>query len=184
MAKILTVFRLIVSPQSMWSRIFSNSSSGTTELTVYYPLVGLLAVSSFLKLVYDPLATLHAVLIGAVVSFVAFFLGYIVASFVISMLLPKIQEQGKVTSDGRVRTFVMYNMSILVLIEIVKNFLPVDMPLIYIFLLYILYVISKSVKFFSIGHDKNMIFVCGAFCVIVFMPAVFSLVLNKLMPAV
>lgn len=185
MARILTVFRLIGSPQAEWSRIFGNSSSGTLEMNMYYPLVGILAVSAFMSLVYDPLCTLHSAIIDAVVLFVSFFLGYVVVSFLISMLLPKIQQPGKVVSDGRVRTFVMYNMSVMVLIEIVKNFLPVsDMPLMYLFLLYILYLISKGSKYFFIEQERTVLFVVGAFCLIVSMPALFSFVLRIFIPSV
>lgn len=185
MTGVLNVLRLVGSPQSMWERIFGCSSSGSLELNMYYPLVGLLAASSFMKLAYDPLSTLQSVIIGAVVLFVSFFLGYVVASILISMLLPGIQEKGKATSDGRVRTFVMYNMSIFVLIEIVKNLLPVeDMPLMYVFMLYILYVISKSARFFSLKPERSVLFTVGTFCVIVFTPALFSMILYKLIPTV
>lgn len=184
MRKIATVFRLIVSPQATWSRIFKSSSSASLERTMYYPLVGLLAVSSFMILVYNPMSTLHMAIIGAVMEFVAFFLGYVVASFLISILLPKLQQAGKVTTDGRVRTFVIYNMSILVLIELVRNLLPTDdMPLLYIFTLYILYVIFRSVKFFSLESDKEAVFTVCAFLIIVALPYVVLMLINKLMPS-
>ena len=130
------------------------------------------------------MSTLHMAIIGAVMEFVAFFLGYVVASFLISILLPKLQQAGKVTTDGRVRTFVIYNMSILVLIELVRNLLPTDdMPLLYIFTLYILYVIFRSVKFFSLESDKEAVFTVCAFLIIVALPYVVLMLINKLMPS-
>lgn len=76
-------------------------------------------------------------------------------------------------------------MSVMVLIEIVKNFLPVsDMPLMYLFLLYILYLISKGSKYFFIEQERTVLFVVGAFCLIVSMPALFSFVLRTFIPSV
>ena len=153
MKKLLSIFKLIVSPSNAWHKILNNSSSGTLELSLYYPLIGMLSVSCFAKMLYDKTLVLKNMIIDAAISFAEYFIGYLACAFFISLILPKLQEKDKTVSDGRIKTFVMYNMSILVILDIVQNLLPAEYALLEIFPIYILFIISKAVGFFSLNKD-------------------------------
>lgn len=167
----------------MWGYIFSSStSSRSLEQKLFYPLLGLLAVTSFFQMVYDSSMTLSIGIIIAIIQFVSYYAAYVISSLCISFFLPYTQEQGKTTSDGRIRVLVLYCMSIMVILDIIQNFLPAEYILLNIIPVYIIYLVLCCSSYFHVRKDKELLFVIAAFCMIVFVPIVLSVLLTKLMP--
>ncbi len=181
MKRIVNIFRLIVSPKATWGTLMNGASSSVFEKAMYYPLLAILAITAFVKMLYDNSLTLSMAVMDAINSYISYFLGYIICAFIVSLSLPKIQEADKRVSDGRVKVFVMYNMSFLVILDIVQNFLPADFIFLHVFPLYLLVLISSGMSFFHIDKSKNAIFVLGVFLLVVLMPVVINMLLSKML---
>ena len=170
MKRLINVFKLIVSPGSTWISIFQTSSHQMLERALFYPMIAIYAVSFFLRLVYDPTLDFSEVLTDAIIGFVAYFIGYLIVAQILNIVIPKLQEEGKSSSEGKIRTFVIYSMSILLMIDILQNLLPSNLILLTILQFYLVYVIDKAKTQFHLNEDKTLVFLVVSFALIFIAP--------------
>lgn len=182
MKEIITVLRLIIAPKSTWNTIFKRQEPiNLVERNLFYPLIGILAVSSFMIIVYEDIS-LSAIIREAIINFITYFIGYIICAFCLSLLLPKIQEENKSASDQKIKTLILYNMSFVVIINIIQNMLPTEMILLSFLPLYMLFMLSNCTEIFSIKKDLTPYFTFGAFIIIFIIPLLLNSFLNYVMP--
>ena len=171
MKKLGQVLKLIISPRETWSRVLQNTSSVETERSLYYPLLALLAISAVGLFWKEQEPTVSRTLVYGLINFISYFLGYIFVSYIMSFAISFFADKASKPSSGKVRTFVMYNMSFLILIDIVRNLLMYE----YIVLFqrnsfYLLVIIWQSCHTFDLDKEKSAYFIVGSFLLIVFVP--------------
>lgn len=182
MKEIITVLRLIIAPKSTWNTIFKRQEPiNLVERNLFYPLIGILAASSFMIIAYEDIS-LSAIIREAIINFITYFIGYIICAFCLSLLLPKIQEENKSASDQKIKTLILYNMSFVVIINIIQNMLPAEMILLSFLPLYMLFMLSNCTEIFSIKKDLTPYFTFGAFIIIFIIPLLLNSFLNYVMP--
>ncbi len=128
---------LIVSPKMGWEKINLSGVSTTRVLQgAFYPLLALLAVSSFALMAFDSTTwTLARTLMYATVQFCSFFATYFIASYFLGAFFPEIVRTH--SANIRLNNFIAFNLMFLVLLEIGKNLLnqgfsPINFLLIYV----------------------------------------------------
>ena len=148
MGMIKNIAHVIVSPQDGWETV-NMSDCRTQDLLskAFYPLLGVLALSSFVPMIaYDHTITLAQSLTGAMIAFFSYFVTYFVAVQVLGMAFPELVNT-KVASD-RLSDYVLYNLIILVLVSIVRNILPTDfMPIAIMGFLYVPWVAYRGTAY-------------------------------------
>ncbi|MCH5235930.1 MAG: hypothetical protein J1E16_11615 [Muribaculaceae bacterium] len=120
----------------------------------FYPILALLAVSKFAEFFYYVNVSLAEVLTQAVISFVAFFLGYFCIMMLISWVIPK--EMKEKYNDKFAKNFTIISLSTLALFSIITNFLPMIWPILIFLPLWTLYLMYKGIRFFHFPVDKEM----------------------------
>lgn len=137
------ISQLIISPANGWEDIAARSQAPADILRIgYYPLAAVTAASVFVRLFYGGTRLYHpATLIAeAVVTFVMFFASYFLASFCWTIFAGNFSARSEAT-EKKQNTFIIYNLSLLALIQIIGNCLPISLSLVQFLPLFILVVI-------------------------------------------
>ena len=183
MRDLLSVLRFLVSPASSWAVARrSTRPVAEQERGWFYPLLAVVAASAFVQMAYG--ASLTASLVRAVALFSALFGGSLLCPVLISLSLQRLKTDGdRPVAEWELKLFSMYNLSVLALVAIIQNLLPVELLPLYILPVYLLFAISKCAPFFGISNEeKRMLFVFGTFLIIILVPLVILLILWQFMP--
>ena len=185
MKELKNVFKLIIFPAQTWGYVLQGGvPSATIERNLFYPLIGVTALSCFCQMFYFDELKLSAAIISAIVNFAAYFLGYIVSVMAIAWMLGKIAEKNSKISEGRIKELVMMNLSVLMILAILQNLLPTSLILLELFKLYLLFIISKSLSYFPVQGENRSYYVLGVFVAVMFSVELVRLVFNLIMPEV
>lgn len=163
------ILQLIISPKNGWCDIAkSNCDQKLLMTTGFYPLLGLASLSSFAGVFFDVDMTLVRALQDAIVIFISYFITYFLAELLFSTFLgPLMNYSGgggvddetasvRYVSDNRLYcTFIIYNLSILVLITLIRNLLPVELSLIQFLPFCVAFIMWKGTEYMSIPEKKT-----------------------------
>lgn len=185
MKELKNVFKLIIFPAQTWGYVLQGGvPSATIERNLFYPLIGVTALSCFCQMLYFDELKLSAAMINAIVYFASYFLGYIISVMAIAWMLGKIAEKGSKISEGRIKKLVMMNMAVLMILAIIQNLLPTSLVLLELFKLYLLFIISKSLSYFPVQGENKTYYVLGSFIAVLFSVELVKFVFNLIMPEV
>lgn len=169
------ILLLIVSPYEGWIYVKKYSVPVQVMLSrVFYPMLAVLAITAFAKLIYNNDVSLAYCIQDAIIDFTKFFLGYHICSYILTGYFPKIVSDAE-TAD-RVNIAIIYNIIILVLLSMVDNLLPTPWLFIKIFYLYIFMISSKSAGF--IGTEQNSFYLYLIAALAIFFPFVIEYLLD------
>lgn len=145
------LMQLILSPAHGWEDI-ARSAEKVDKLrsSGLYPLTAITALSVFLQGIYHVDQGLSDLLIGAVVTFVMFFVGYFCGVFVLTTVMPGIQAPGTHTGERRINTLAIYSTGLLELIAIIANCVPITMALTLFLPLFVVVVIFKGARYLRV----------------------------------
>lgn len=131
-----SLFQLILSPGSGWEDI-SRAGDDPRALANkgLYPLITVAALSVYLKGLWESDMTFLTLTIDAIVTFVMFFAAYFIGVFFVSMIVAE-KSQGT-GMEKRVHSFVNFSIGLLTVMQIISNAMPIELPLIYFFPLYV-----------------------------------------------
>ncbi len=116
-----------------------------------YPLTAGAAASQLANLFYDANASIAGVVIGAVVTFIAFFFGYFTVVGVARSLMRKDSGEWVETPFGK--EYVAFSMSTLALFTIFLTLLPMLEPVIVFLPLWTIYIVCRGVRFLRVPSD-------------------------------
>lgn len=174
---------LIFAPAKGWKRIVrENKPEAVIRSNFVFPLIGLVALSSFLGLVFTE--GLQIALKAACVSFVSYFMSFFVTSFLVNEIVPRF---GIEKNMPRMQIFVGFSSCILYVLNIIieLRFLP-EFFFLQIFVLYTLYVVWESVGtyFKEITEEVRTPFTLLLSFLILLSPILIKKVLCFLMPGI
>ncbi len=174
------VMRFLVAPVSSWQQeMKSERTPAIHEKGWFYPLLAIAAATSFVQMVYG--TSLTAALIRGIAIFAGFFLGYMLCPTLLLQLLGKAKAKGITESD--MKTFVMFNYAVGVVVAIIQNVLPTSLTPLYIFLAYVLFILSKCAHLFGVSTDEQKLrFVFGSFLAMLAVPVAMILILSQFIP--
>ena len=171
MNKLLLTLKLLVSPHSTWARLLGGStSSSESERKLFYPLVFIVALSAVGLLWQEVNLTIGDVVIAAFVQAISFILSLYICVMAISWGLNFAIEKDAFVAPGKVKTFVLYCLAILMLISIVKNLLPAVSVFFDLFPIYLIIPVWQATEFLHIDKEKNAFFVVGATALLIVTP--------------
>ena len=180
MKDLLLALRFLIAPVSSWTMEKQNGHLPSKhERGWFYPLLAVAGASSFVQMLYGE--TLTVALVRGIAMFSAFFLrSAALASSVVRRLRAE-KSESVTESDLKILTMFVY--SIGVIVAIVQNLLPTPMMPLYIFVVYLLFVLSKCAEIFGADTDEKKIwFVFGVFLALALVPIVVVIVIMKFNP--
>ena len=169
MKDLLLALRFLIAPVSSWTMEKQNGHLPSKhERGWFYPLLAVAGASSFVQMLYGETLT------------VALVRGPALASSVVRRLRTE-KSESVTESDLKILTMFVY--SIGVIVAIVQNLLPTPMMPLYIFVVYLLFVLSKCAEIFGADTDEKKIwFVFGVFLALALVPIVVVIVIMKFNP--
>lgn len=156
------LIQLILSPGRGWDDIaLSKLTPRSVAVDGFYPLLGVASVSVFIQYFYNSELTLPVLVESAIITFISYFAGYFLASFLFAVFGSKLIE-GEL-DEKRYDLFILFNLSILVLVDIVANCLPMSLALVEIMPLFVLLVMWMGHRYLHVKADKEARFTvfCG-----------------------
>lgn len=171
---------LLVSPKVGWMYIDDKCNSSQRVLgAFFYPLLAILAVSAFVPMIYDGAShTLSKTLMVAIVQFSTFMLSYYLCVYLLSGFYPQFTRSSLAMS--KLSNYVIYNLSFLVVLSILKNFLPGEFSPLFFLWLYVPYLAYRGVEFLCVDSNKSVKFVVISSIMMMGLPLLIGLILNQL----
>lgn len=143
------ILLLLASPADGWNGVKKYNVPVQVMLSkVYFPLLAVLSVTAFAAMFYKSDVGIAYCIQKAIIEFAKFFLGYHLSSYILTGFFPNIAHD--TDSANKVNIAILYNMVILVIINIIDNLLPAPWLFLKIFYVYIFFVSSKCSEFLGI----------------------------------
>ncbi len=178
--EILTnIILVIVSPRNGWEEVKRSCiPTGKLLSSTFLPLLVVLAVSSFVPMVYDPLLTWLGSLMKAIINFSCYYVTFHVTSYVLGSLYPEIADsQGAI---DRLNDYIIYNLIFLILLEIIKNLIPVDFAPMFFMMFYMPYIAYKGTDFLGVEKHRANRFSIIAGLMMLLLPLLFAWLLRTI----
>ncbi len=182
MLKFLTcLIQLIISPSKGWEDIAAvGEEPGKLCSDGFYPLVGVTACTVFVQRFYDVDLSLVTLIQGAIITFVKYFVSYFLASFIFSFFLGKMVDSGDL-NEKKYHTFVIYNLSLLSLITIVANCLPMELSIVQFLPVFTIVVMWFGRRYLAIKEDSSFNFIFLSALSLLVAPYLIGRVFNMLL---
>lgn len=154
--KFLTnILQLIVNPAKGWEDISHDHDDHVMLSRVgFYPLLGIGTLSCFMNMlkIGQNVAFMQA-FESAIIMLTVYFATLFIAGAAFGYYMPKISY--KEPSTLRNTTFIVYTLSIMLLIEIIINIIPINFPVLYFLPIYLGVIMYKGTAYAGINPDKE-----------------------------
>lgn len=173
------ILLIIISPKAGWEEVNQSAiPTGKIQSSVFLPLLAILAISTFIPMIYDRTLTLPNTLMQAIISFSGYYLAYYLTAFILGGTYPEL-VQGKVATD-RMNDYVMYNLIYLILLSIIKNLLPVDFAPIFFMMFYLPYIAYRGTDYLGVSSSKVLKFTIIASLMMLLFPQIINYIFGLL----
>ncbi len=174
--------QLILSPGQGWTDVAATRLP-YRELAAsgLYPLTALTALSVFISRIYHEGLTLGHLLTDAVITFVMYFLGYFISTFVMSVFLKPHIDEGEM-SEERYHTFVIYIIGLLEIITIIQNCLPTAIAITLFLPIYVAIVMWKGARYMRVRRDHTGPFMILSVLGVLLPPYILSFLFHLILP--
>lgn len=171
---------LLISPKVGWQYIDDKCHSAQRVLgAFFYPLLAILAISSFVPMIYDSAShTVSSSLMDAIVAFSKYMLSYYMCVYLLSGFYPQFTRSSLAMS--KLSGYVIYNLALLILLSILVNVLNGEFTPLFFLVLYMPYMAYRGVDFLCVESDKSLKFVVISSIMMISFPFVIGWILDKL----
>ncbi len=156
------LIQLILSPGRGWDDIaLSKLTPKSVASEGFYPLLGVASCSVFVQYFYDTDLTLPVMIESAVIAFVSYFISYFIASFMFAVFGRQLIKGEP--DEKRYNLFILFNLSILALISIIGNCLPMTLSLVEFLPVFVLLVMWMGHRYLNVmqGKEAHFTLFCG-----------------------
>ena len=183
MKELKLVMRFLIAPASSWeAELHEARKPAVHENSWFYPSLAVVALTSFVQMFWG--ASLTAALVRAIAQFCAFFFGYMACPMILSVLIKSLgSPKAKEVKESSLKIFVMFVYSMGLIVALLQNVLPAPLIPLYIFLAYVLVILSRCAHLFGAESDWGKLkFVFGAFCILLIVPLAILLIITYFIP--
>lgn len=171
---------LIISPKVGWQYIDDKCNSSQRVLGgLFFPLLAILAISSFVPMIYDSAShTLSSSLMDAIIAFSKYMLTYYLCVYLLSGFYPQFTRSSLAMS--KLSNFLIYNISFLIVLSILINVLNGEFSPLYFLVLYMPYMAYRGVDFLCVDNDKAIKFIIISSIMMISFPLIIGWILSSL----
>ena len=171
------IFCVITAPRYGWEVINeSNIPTGKVMRNAYLPMLCVLALSCFVPMIYDRTITFSESLMTCIVMFSTYFISYYSIIYLLGGFYPELVKTEGATA--RLNDFVLYNLIFLVLLIILRNFLPSDFTPVLFLMVYLPWMAYRGTDHLFVRKDKVAKFVVMASALVLGLPLALKAVLG------
>lgn len=114
-------------------------------------------------------------------TFIKFFVTFYIGGFMFSAFMGVITQGAGVERLNN--TLIVFSVGLLIMIDVIKNCLPVDISMINFFPLYVLYIMWRGERFVKVAAGRQLQYVALSFVSVILPPYLIQMMLNLLLPA-
>lgn len=178
---LLDSLQLILSPRNGWEDIAFDDFEVKPLLTKgFLPWLGLLCLTVLSNLFYSDVFTWLSTISEMIVMFLKYFITYFIAGFAFSVYMPSLT--GNTDRERLNNTFLIFSLSLLALIDIIKNCLPIDLAVLNFFPLYVLFIMWRGWRYLKVTPGHHLGFVMLSFFAVIVPPYLLQLFFNIIFP--
>lgn len=165
------LIQLILSPTAGWKDIVKNDPDpAVLTRRGLYPLLGVAAATELLALFYFRHVSVAQVLMRAVADFGAYFVSLYIARLIFELYLGRLTEN---TPDPRrTSTLTIMGIGLMVLLQIITNFLPWSLVILKLLPVYVVLVLYKASAYMGVRRNSELSFIGLSALAIVSVPLV------------
>lgn len=171
--------QLLLSPTRGWEDVASHPIEGGEAFRRgLLPLMVISALSVVFRAVYQFHSSVATLIPAAVISFLQYFLTYLIAQVALSAYLPRISAGGK-TDEQRLQLFLCFTVGMMAVIGIIGNLLPMTLTLIEFLPIYVAVVMFRAHGYLGIRSDVVGTYVGSTVLSVIVPVYLFGFILNK-----
>ncbi len=173
------IVMVILSPGEGWADVNTKGIPTSRVLSgAFYPLLAVMAITAFVPMVYDHTITLERSLMQAIVQFSSYFITYFASNFLLAGFYPElVKTKG---AEARLNDYLLYNLIFLVLLQIVKNVLPIDFTPIFFLMLFMPWIAFRGLEVLGIAKEKRITFLIFSTLLLILTPLLINYLLSML----
>ncbi len=156
------ILQLVLRPTNGWEDIAADFESAPGEAERVYradflPLIAGCSASSLIRILYG--VDFLGAFCHGLVMFVALFLSYYIACWVLASCMPRLSGVVVVDENSRrYRLMVMYTLAIIALVGLLENIVKVRMAILTFLPLYTVFVLWKGCRFVEVPQQQEGVF--------------------------
>lgn len=151
------LLQLVLLPFRGWEDVSATLSDPERLLRDgYYPLLGIAAITEFVRLFYHGHGGFLTVLELAIALFGSFFVAFFIARIILNHYLEPFID-GEI-NQTKVATFIIYGLGLLLFIEILENLLPTDLTLVKFLPLFVALILYNGSTYLSVKQGSELRF--------------------------
>lgn len=144
--------QLVLAPVKGWEDVSADGFESADLLKRgLIPLMGIAALTVFLRLIYVTDASVIDTIQISIVTFLKFFATYYLAAFVFTLYLPTCIDGA--VSLNKCQTFIVYGVTLLVVVDIIANCIPVELAILFLMPIYVLYILWRGIRYMNISFN-------------------------------
>ncbi len=144
--------QLILAPAKGWEDVSADGLDDTALLKKgLIPFLVLTALSSFVGMFSDVDVLFISILQQSIITFIKYFATYYLACLVFTLYLPSCIS-GEF-SLKKCHTYITYGITLLAVVNIIENCIPVELAVVYIMPIYVLYILWRGLRYMSVSFD-------------------------------
>ncbi len=179
----LLLFKVMLNPIEGWKSIRrSKVTAEELQRGCFSPLLGLLAISQFVELIFSSRITLANAIEDAVISFVSFFMGYFCIILLLRAIMPKVTTKSLDSDFGKI--FVLVNLSTLCIFYSLTELLPMLWAILIFLPLWTVYIICRGTRFFVFPNNRQITCTATLCLVIIGIPTLLDWILEQILPKI
>lgn len=177
----MLMLKVLLNPVEGWKSVRRKKVTvEQMQRGCFFPMIGLLAISSFAEYMYSARVTLALAVEDAVIGFVSFFFGYFIIILILRLCMPRVTTESLDSSFGKI--FVLISLSTLCLFYSLTQLFPMLWAILIFLPLWTVYIICKGTRFFIFPANRE-ITCTGILClVIIGLPMLIDWLLESLLP--
>lgn len=176
------LFQLILSPAQGWSDIsYAGLPVRRLASCGFYPIIGLAAVTSLLSGVYHPGAHWALLMQEGVVVFVKFFVSYFIAAAAFRSYGHRFSDVA--SEEKRSQTYILFSLSLLALMDLLQNCIPIDLPVIGFLAIYVAVVMLRGAAYMGVAEDSVGKFMIFSVATVIVPPYLLGFIFNLIIGA-
>lgn len=175
------MFQLILSPRRGWEDIDADDFDARSLLTGgFIPLVVVTAALTLLSIVYHSEASWIGAVEQVIACLVKYIATYYLASFFFSLYIPTCTDG--IMSLNKNHTFIIYSLSLLALLNLINNCLPMVPDMMYLLPFYVIFIMWRGLEYMEVKFNGVIKFIVLCVLTIVVVPFLLQFLFNFVIP--
>lgn len=177
-----SLLQLVLAPKEGWEDIAIDDREPSSLMAAgFFPILILASATVFMSMVYHMSVEISVLIQRAVVMLMKYVVTYFIGLWTFGALLPRYTVEEP--DERHIQTFLSYSVSLMAIVSILANCLPMELPVIKFLPLYVLLIMFRGATYLDIRPGCHVSFVIMAFCSVMLPPVAFTLLFNLIIPS-